>query len=84
MKLLFQGGDELVELHIDRERKELKVSSSKTNYQLTSAPWTKLFDPGKEELQEKVTDKLDNRLFKNMVIISMAQQGYTLKNDGHE
>ena len=47
MKLLFQGGDELVEFNIDRERKELKVSSSKTNYQLTSAPWTKLFDLGK-------------------------------------
>lgn len=81
MKLLFQGGDELLELHIDREKKELKVSSSKTNYQLTSAPWSKLFDPGREELQEKVTDKLDNRMFKNMIILSMGQMGYSLKND---
>ena len=79
MQLLFQCGNELVKLDIDRENKKLKVSSSKTNYQLIPAAWKNLFDKGKERLQERLTDKLDDKEFRKAIVMSMNQVGYKLK-----
>ena len=79
MQLIFQGGNELVKLVIDRENKELKISSSKTGYKLVPSPWKNLFDKGKERIQEKITDKLNDGDFKKSIIMAMAQQGYQLR-----
>lgn len=81
MQLIFQGGNELVKFVIDRENKELKVSSSKTGYKLVPSLWKSLFDKGKEKMQEKLTDKLNDRDFKKAIVMAMAQQGYQLKKD---
>jgi len=79
MELVFQGGSEVVKLVIDRANKKLQVSSSQTNYELTPTRWSMLFDKGKEAVQERITDKLNDGDFRKSVIAAMAQQGYVLK-----
>ena len=41
-----------------------------------------LFDKGKEKAQERMTDGLKDEEFKTILMISMAQQGYSLVEDG--
>jgi len=79
MFFIFQGGNELVKLNIDRADKRVWVASSKTNYRNTETSWRQLFDKGKERFQEKVTDKLTDEEFKQLIIAQMAQVGYNLK-----
>lgn len=77
--MIFQGGNETVKLVIDRQNKKLQVASSKTGYDLVPQPWKALFDKGKERIQEKITDKLNDDDFKKTIIAAMAQAGYELK-----
>ncbi len=79
MELVFQGGNELVRFIIDRENKQLEIATAKTGYKLVSTPWKHLFDKGKETVQERITDKLNDEDVKKTIIAEMAQQGYTLK-----
>ncbi len=79
MELIFQGTDELMKFVIDRTTKSLWISSSKTNYKLTNMPWKSLFDPGKEEVQEEATDKMDDEEFKGCIVRDMKLIGYKLK-----
>lgn len=79
MKLLFQGGKEIVMYDIDRATKTLKVATSKTNYELKKVNWNMLFDKGKETIQDRLMEKYDDETFKNVIIVSMAQQGYIPK-----
>lgn len=79
MKLVFYGGSELVQLSIDRKNKKLKVATSKTGYKLIDTSWKELFDKGKEKFQEKRTDKMNNKDFRNCIIAEMSKQGYHLK-----
>ena len=78
MKLSFKAGSEVAILDINRDNKNLIVTSSKTNYTPTTAKWNMLFDPGKEVFQEEQTDKLNDAEFQAVVIAGMAQQGYSL------
>jgi len=64
---------------MDREKKELKIASSKTGYKIKTVAWKLLFDPGKEEFQEQTTDKLNDEDFKKTIIAGMAQNGYQMK-----
>lgn len=80
MKLLFQGGNEIVKLDIDRENKILHISSSLTGYAKKRVPYWKLFDKGKERIQEQLTDKLDDEQFRLAIVASMAQNGYVVKD----
>lgn len=84
MKLIFQGGPELVTMVIDRDNKHLQVASSLTNYGFQVLPWSYLFDKGKEKLQERVTDELNDEGFVEVIIAAMAQQGYVLKKRGED
>ena len=79
MFFIFQGGNELVKLNIDREDKRVWIASSNTNYKNIETSWRQLFDKGKEEEQEKITDKLNDEEFKQLIILQMAKFGYTLK-----
>lgn len=79
MILMFESEGEFATLEIDREKRELFVSTSKTNYTRTQSPWSGLCDPGKEEEQEKIMDKLNDEEFKNVVIEQMAMYGYKIK-----
>lgn len=79
MDLIFQGGNEIVKLIIDRDNKKLKVVTSNTNYKVVETPWKFLFDKGKEDFQEKITDKLGDKEFRLAIVASMAQIGYVLK-----
>jgi len=79
MELIFQGGNEVVKLVIDRANKQLQVSSSQTNYELIPAKWSMLFDKGRETIQERITDRLNDEDFRKAIIAAMAQQGYMLK-----
>lgn len=79
MLLTFQGGSEFVKLDMDRKNKKLVVTSAKTGYKPVAAKWNKLFDPGKEIQQEKLTDQLDDEAFKNVILAGMQQMGYMFK-----
>lgn len=76
MELVFRGGTELVKLVLDREMKVLKIASSKTGYELKPMKWQQLFDKGKERIQEKITDKMNDEDFKKVIVITMAKLGY--------
>lgn len=77
MLLFYRGGTEAVTLDIDRKKKILFVSSSKTGYKKVQTEWYNLFDKGKEKLQEKVTDKLDDDTFIQVINYNMSKNGYT-------
>lgn len=79
MILIFQGGNEFVKLDMNRKKKVLLVTSSKTNMVSTKTDWQKLFDPGKEKEQEEITNKLNDEDFKKVIIEGMCQFGYTIK-----
>jgi hypothetical protein len=80
MRLLFRGGSELVIFEINRENKTLAVTSSKTNYRSVFTDWFSLFDKGKEEEQEQITDKLTDKLFIKAISQNMNKNGYILVN----
>lgn len=80
MKLVFIGGKEVVKLIINREKKALKIASSKTNYLLQKVPWKMLFDKGKESHQDKATENLPDDQFIAAIQIEMAKTGYRLMN----
>ncbi len=79
MKLFFQCQRQVLKLDIDRVNKKLVVTSQKTHYKPLLTDWKNLFDPGKEELQERITDRLNDDEFKQSIILSMAQIGYKIK-----
>lgn len=78
MILIFRGGAEMVKMVIDRDTKQLQVASSKTNYTLMNRPWRDLFDPGKEEAQEKASDEIDDSKFVIAIRYEMSKKGYQL------
>jgi len=78
MQLLFKGGNETVTFDLDRKKKEFYLTSAKTNRVKTLMEWKQLFDKDKEELQEKLTDKLNDSMFIKAIEINMAKVGYTL------
>lgn len=82
MELRFKGSGELIKLVIDRENKKAQIASSKTHYKLMPIEWKMLFDKGKERIQEKITDKLDDDKFKRIIVASMMQRGYILIQNG--
>jgi len=81
MELCFKGGSELIKLILDRETKDASIASSKTGYKITPIKWRMLFDKGKEEQQEKITDTLTDDEFKQIINIDMQKKGYVLIND---
>ena len=81
MELKFKGGNELLYLKLDRKRKKALISSSKTFYKFKPIAWKMLFDKGKERTQERITDKLDDKRFKLVLIMAMNQKGYIFQND---
>ena len=82
MRLVFEGSGQYVKLVINRDEKKLQVATSKTNYQLTDASWSYLFDKGQEKIQEKITDKLNDEQFILAITLTMEQNGYRLKKRG--
>jgi|TARA_Y100000310_G_C20156017_1_gene566914 hypothetical protein len=76
--LYFKSGGEYATLIIDREKKRLRVNSSKTGYKTVETEWSQLYDSGKEKEQEKIIDKLDDRQFKKVIELSMNKVGYIL------
>ena len=78
MFLVFKGGTETVTLELDRKIKLLYVTSAKTNNVRVKTEWINLFDKGKEDLQEKITDQLSDKMFIEAIKNSMALNGYQL------
>ena len=78
MKLVFEGSGQTATLELDRKNKVLIVTSSRTNYKPIKTEWKNLFDKGKEEQQERITDNLNNTLFIEAIKNSMALNGYKL------
>jgi len=79
MELVFVGitnPNEMVKLSIDRTNKKLVVTSSKTGYKSIETPWKKLFDPGRETVQDKITSKMDDNQFKQTISMGMFRAGY--------
>lgn len=65
-------------MDIDRSKKILHLASRTTGFKLKRVEWWRLFDKGKERIQEIMTDKLNDKEFEIAIIASMAQNGYTL------
>lgn len=78
MLLTFVGSGETAVLDIDRKNKILIVTSTKTNQIPTATEWKNLFDKGKEEQQEKITDTLSDTLFIKVIEQPMNANGYKL------
>lgn len=76
MIIIFRFGNERFRYEIDRKTRTLKVQSRKTNYQLTPLPWHMLFDKGRENEQDDITSKLDDKEFMLAIASAMAQHGY--------
>lgn len=81
MELKFKGGNELIYLKLNRKTKKAQISSSKTFYKFKPIEWKMLFDKGKERIQERITDKLDDKRFKLCLIMDMNKKGYVFQND---
>jgi len=80
MRLLFSGSNETVILDMNRESKVLAVTSTKTNNKRVFTEWKNLFDKGKEEEQERITDSLSDKLFIKAISEAMNKNGYILVN----
>ena len=79
LELLFRGDKEFVHYKINREQKELWLKSTKTGGEFKKLHWRKLFDPGKERIQELLTNRMDdNRFIKNIVFFMAKKGGYEL------
>ena len=78
MILKFRAGSEIVVFNINREKKILLGSSSKTNYRMVKMPWYKLFDKGKERYQDLITKDKSDDVFKICIIKAMNSQGYKI------
>ena len=78
LQYLFKGGDEVMAMDIDRANKILHLASRATGFKLKRVEWWRLFDKGKERIQEMMTDRLSDKDFELAVVASMAQNGYTL------
>lgn len=76
IKLIFQAGEEIVRLKINREKEILHISTSKTNYKWVRTQYWRLFDKGKEKFQKMQTDKLQDHLFIGAIEEEMRLQGY--------
>ena len=79
MKLIFRGGNEIVKYNIDRENKKLIFASSLSNYKEQKLPWWRLFDKGKEKLQEHITDQLNDEDFIKVIVAKMLEVGYKIE-----
>ena len=78
MILTFKGGSEIVVYELDRKNKIFYFISSRTNNIRTLMEWKYLFDKGKEQLQETISDKLSDSLFIEVIVDSMKLNGYAL------
>ena len=76
MELRFKCVSEYVRLVIDRKKRILKISSSRTKNELIEVPWKMLFDKGKEKVQDSLTKTLNDDSFKKIIVASMIQKGY--------
>lgn len=77
IELNYRGEKELVKLEIDRKNKKLWITSSKTGYQRKETDWLRLFDKGKETVQNRITSRLDDPKFILVINMSMAKLGYS-------
>jgi len=75
-KLKFKCGMQQVLLEYYRKTKQLYITSSKTGYIRTKTVWKNLFDPGKERVQENITDKLNDEEFRLTIIAAFNKLGY--------
>lgn len=84
MKLHFESSNnfqkESVLFDIDRENKKLLFASSKTKYGWVTRPWRDLFDSGKEQMQDILTEKVTDEEFIKVIELSMLGAGYKLKS----
>jgi hypothetical protein len=82
MRLKFKGSNQYVVLELNRELKEAKIATSKTHYKFNVVKWSMLFDKGRETIQDRLTSKLDDVMFKKAITLSMLKQGYQEVKDG--
>ena len=76
MELVYKCAGEILKLDLDRATKQLKVASSKTNYSFIEMPWSSLFDKGKEQAQENITNILNDAEFCAAITEQMKLWGY--------
>ena len=67
-------------INIDRVKRKLWESSNKSNNEFVEISWYKLFDRGKERIQDLMTSRLvDEEYVKNISYWFLARYGYKLK-----
>ena len=82
IELHFISGGEMFYFFIDRRIRKLEVSSSKTLYKKQRMSWFYLFDKGKERYQHITSLKLNDEQFRLAIILSMAEKGYKVIDNG--
>lgn len=67
-------------INIDRVKRKLWESSAKSNNEFVEISWYKLFDKGKERIQDLMTSRLvDEEYVKILSYWFLARYGYKLK-----
>lgn len=88
MELWFKGYNqmsnkkEIFYYKIDRKNKKLWIANSLTHNKITDKPFMHLFDDGNKrnsriaKLQERITDKMNDRQFEMCIQANMMKVGY--------
>ena len=70
----------IFKMKMDRLNKKLFESSKKTNDEYIETKWTRLFDAGKERIQDIITTKMNDEAFIKCLSYWFASRfGYILK-----
>jgi len=71
----------LFKMKFDRQNKKLFECSKKTQDEYIETKWNRLFDRGKERIQNLITSRMDDNEFIKCISYWMAARyGYTLKD----
>jgi len=81
IELIYKSKDNnIFKMKIDRLNKELYESSKKTHDEYIKTKWNRLFDQGKERIQDIITSKMtDNEFIKCLSYWFASRYGYILK-----
>lgn len=82
IELIYQNKEkDTFKMKFDRDKKELFEASKKTKGEYIKTKWNRLFDQGKERIQDIITSKMSDEEFIKCISYWMAARfGYVLKN----
>jgi hypothetical protein len=80
LELIYDDKSNIFKLKLDRVNKQLFEASAKTKHEYIKTGWNRLFDQGKERVQDLITSKMTEEEFVKCISMWMASRfGYSLK-----